>query len=152
MAQPANAPTYHRAVRTIRYDLLKELSIALAISFVLMLALAALLSSPDAGSVTIQSWSKADPVDFVTTANDELGGASLSANYGPPYNSGSGSVQSIGPISPQAWSGVHVNVDQPNDFVINPLKQAASSDSALSDAVNAWQSASSDQQGKWHDA
>jgi hypothetical protein len=152
MSQRAASPTYERGVRTVRYDLLKELTIAMAISFVLILGLAVLLSSPDVGSVTIQSWSKADPVDFVTTANDELAGASLSANYGPPYNSGSGSVQSIGPISPQSWGGVHVNVDQPHDFVINPLAQAASNDAQLTQTIATWQGASADQQGKWHDA
>ena len=152
MSQRAASPSYQREVRTIPYDLLKELGIAMAISLVLVLALAIFLSSPDVGSVTIQSWSKADPVDFVTTANNELAGASTSANYGPPYNSGSGSVQSIGPISPQSWAGVHVNVDQPNDYVINPLKQAASSDSELNSAIGSWQAASADQQAKWHDA
>jgi hypothetical protein len=152
MSQRAASPTYERGVRTVPYDLLKELAIAMAISFVLILGLAAFLSSPDVGSVTIQSWSKADPVDFVTTANDELAGQSGSAQYGPPYNNGSGAVQSVGPISPQTWGGVHINVDQPNDFVINPLKQAASNDAQLTQAIVAWQGASADQQGKWHDA
>jgi hypothetical protein len=152
MTQRAAGQAYERTVRTIPYDLLKEVSIALAISFLLILGLAVFLSSPDVGSVTIQSWSKADAVDFVTTANDELAGQSASATYGPPYNNGSGAVQSIGSISPQAWAGVHVNVDQPNDFVINPLKQAASTDSQLTDAISTWSSASADQQGKWHDA
>lgn len=152
MSQRATTPVSERGVRTIPYDLLKELSIALAISFVVMVGLAAFLSSPDVGSVTIQSWAKADPVDFVTTANDELAGQSLSAQYGPPYNNGTGSVQAAGPISPQTWAGVHINVDQPNDFVINPLKQAASNDAQLTADINSWQSASADQQGKWHDA
>jgi hypothetical protein len=152
MSQRAIRPSAAQAVRTVPYDLLKELSIALAITFLLMTALAALLSSPDVGSVTIQSWSKADPVDFVTTANDELAGQSLSAQYGPPYNNNSGSVQSAGPISPQSWAGVHINVDNANDFVINPLKQAAGTDAQLSTDMTAWQSASADQQGKWHDA
>ena len=151
MSQRTTMPASERGVRTIPYDLLKELSIALAISFVLMLALAAVLSSPDVGSVTIQSWAKADPVDFVTTANDELAAQSASAQYGPPYNNGSGAVQSIGPFSPQTWGGVHVNVDQPNDFVINPLKQAASSDGQLASSISTWQAASADQQGAWHD-
>ncbi|HEY9286775.1 MAG TPA: cytochrome B6, partial [Candidatus Dormibacteraeota bacterium] len=152
MGRTAPGSSYKAGVRTVPYDLIKELAIAMGISLVLILGLAIFLSSPDVGSVTIQSWSKADPVDFVTTANNELGGASLSANYGPPYNGGSGSVQSVGPISPQSWGGVHVNVDNPNDYVINPLKQAASSDSQLAAAISTWQSASADQQGKWHDA
>jgi hypothetical protein len=141
-----------RGIRTVPYDLVKEIAIAMAISLVLILALAIVLSSPDVPSVTIQSWSTSDPADFVTTANSELAGASLSANYGPPYNGGSGSVQSIGPISPQAWAGIHLNIDQPSDYVINPLKQAASGDTQLTAAISSWQAASADQQGKWHDA
>lgn len=139
-------------VRTVPYDLIKEIAIAMAVSLVVILGFAIFLSSPDVPSVTIQSWSTSDPVDFVTTANDELAGASTTANYGPPYNNGTGSVQSIGPISPQSWAGVHANVDQPHDFVINPLKQAAASDSQVTAAIGSYEGASADQQGKWHDA
>jgi hypothetical protein len=152
MSQRATSPSDEGSVRSVPYDLLKELAIAMAVSLVLILALAIVLSSPDVDSVTIQSWAKGDPVDFVTTANNELAAASLSANYGPPYNTGNGSVQSIGPISPQSWAGVHINIDQPNDYVINPLEQAASSNATLKDAITTWQAASTDQQGKWHDA
>jgi len=144
--------TFERGVRTVRYDLLKELAIALAVSLVVVLGLAVFLSSPDAPSVTIQSWAQADPVDFTTTANDELAGQSPTANYGPPYNQGTGSVQSIGPFSPQSWAGVHLNVDQPHDFVMNPLKQAASNDTVLSGEISTYTGASAAQQGKWHDA
>jgi hypothetical protein len=139
-------------VRTVPYDLLKEIAIAMVVSLLVILGFAIFLSSPDVPSVTIQSWSAADPVDFVTTANNELAGASTTANYGPPYNNGSGSVQSIGPISPQSWAGVHANVDQPHDFVINPLKQAAANDSQVMAAIGTYEAASADQQGKWHDA
>jgi len=141
-----------QGVRTVRYDLLKELAIAMVVSLLVILGLAIFLSSPDVPSVTIQSWAQADPVDFTTTANDELAGTSVTASYGPPYNSGTGSVQSWGPFSPQSWAGVHVNVDQPNDFVLNPLKQAASNDAALAGEISTYGAATADQQGKWHDA
>jgi hypothetical protein len=144
--------TSEQGVRTIPYDLLKEIAIAMAVSLIVILGLAFFLSSPDVPSVTIQSWAQADPVDFTTTANDELAGTSVTASYGPPYNQGTGSVQSIGPISPQSWAGVHVLVDQPNDFVINPLKQAASNDTQLAGQISTYQAASADQQTKWHDA
>src|SRR5438270_5500885 len=139
-------------VRTVPYDLIKEIAIAMVVSLVVILGLAVFLSSPDVPSVTIQSWSTSDPVDFVTTANDELAGASTTANYGPPYNNGSNAVQSIGPVSPQAWGGVHATVDQPHDFVINPLKQAAGNDSKLGDDVNVYESASAGPPAKCHDA
>ena len=152
MAQLSPGQDDQRGIRTVPYDLVRELAIAAAVSLVLILALAVAFSSPDVPSVTIQSWSKSDPVDFVTTANDELAGASATANYGPPYNNGSNAVQSIGPVSPQAWGGVHATVDQPHDFVINPLKQAAGNDSKLGDDVNVYESASAGQRAKWHDA
>jgi hypothetical protein len=141
-----------QGVRTIKYDLLKEIAIAMVVSLVVIVGLAFFLSSPDVPSVTIQSWAQADPVDFTTTANDELAGSSVTASYGPPYNQGTGSVQAIGPFSPQAWAGVHASVDQPTDFVINPLKQAASNDTQLAGEISTYQAASADQQGKWHDA
>src|SRR6202521_4868073 len=141
-----------QSVRTIPYDLLKEIAIAMVASLIVILALAIFLSSPDVPSVTIQSWAQADPVDFTTTANDELAWQSVTANYGPPYNHGTGSVQSIGPFSPQSWAGVHANVDQPHDFVTNPLKQAASNDTTLGALITAYEAASADQQTKWHDA
>jgi hypothetical protein len=65
--------------RTVRYDLLKELTVALGIIGILMFVLAGVLSSPDVKPDTIQRWSQDDPVGFVTTATNELAGASLSA-------------------------------------------------------------------------
>jgi hypothetical protein len=152
ISQRSAGQAYDQGVRTIKYDLLKEIAIAMVASLVVILGLAILLSSPDVPSVTIQSWAQADPVDFTTTANDELAGSSVTASYGPPYNQGTGSVQAIGPFSPQSWAGVHASVDQPTDFVINPLKQAASNDAQLAGQISTYQAASADQQGKWHDA
>ena len=152
ISEPVRMRSDEPEARSVPYDLIKEIAIAMVVSVVVILGLAIFLSSPDLPSVTIQSWSTSDPVDFVTTANDELAGASTTANYGPPYNNGTGSVQSVGPISPQSWAGVHANVDQPHDFVINPLKQAAGNDSALMAAISTYEAASAEQQGKWHDA
>lgn len=140
---------YYRGVRTIPYDLLKELALALAGSLVLVVVLSAVLSSPDVPPVTIQSWAQNNPVDFVTTATNELAGQTTSAQYGPPYNSGSSSVQSLGPLSPQAWAGVRQPVDQPNDFVINPLKLASVGDAALTAALSDFQAASDKQKSDW---
>ena len=152
MSERSAGQSYQQGVRTVPYDLLKEIAIAMAASLVVILGLAIFLSSPDVPSVAIQSWAQADPVDFTTTANDELAGQSVTASYGPPYNNGTGSVQSIGPFSPQSWAGVHASVDQSNDFVISPLKQAASNDTQLAGEISTYQAASADQQGKWHDA
>lgn len=145
----AGQADYYRGVRTIQYDLLKELALALAGSLVLVVVLSAVLSSPDVPPVSIQSWAQNNPVDFVTTATNELAGQTTSAQYGPPYNSGSSSVQSLGPLSPQAWAGVRQPVDQPNDFVINPLKLASVGDAALTAALSDFQAASDKQKSDW---
>ena len=61
-------------------------------------------SSPDVPSVTVQSWARVAPADFLATAASELNGTSETATYGPPYNNGTGSVQSL-LFSPAAWPG-----------------------------------------------
>jgi len=132
---------YFRGVPTIPYDLLKELAIALIASLALIVLLAALLSSPDVKPETVQTWATNDPVDFVTTATSELSGATVTANYGPPYNSGTGSIQGFGPITPQSWFGVHQPVDPPNDFVLTPLKIASAGNADLAAALDTYNKA-----------
>jgi hypothetical protein len=148
-ASKVDKKTYYRGVAMIPYDLLKEVTIAIVGVLGLVLVLSAVLSSPDVPSVTLQSWSKADPVDFMTTASAELAGSTVVAAYGPPYNSGSGSVQSWGPLTPQQWAGVHIPINAPNDFVLQPLTQATAGDAELTSALSTYQGASSDQQQKW---
>jgi hypothetical protein len=148
-ASKVDKHTYYRGVAMAPYDLLKEVTIALVGVLGLVLVLSAVLSSPDVPSVTLQSWAKADPVDFVTTASAELAGSTVVASYGPPYNSGSGSVQSWGPLAPQQWAGVHIPINAANDFVLQPLTQATAGDAQLATALGAYQAASSDQQQKW---
>lgn len=142
---------YYRGVRMVPYDLVKELVIALGVVGVIALGTAAILSSPDAAPVTIAAWSQSDPVDFVTTATGELGGTTTSAGYGNPYNS-NGPGQQWGPVAPQKWFGTRIPIDSANTFVIQPLQVAASSNKDLATALDTWQKASSDQQGKWLDS
>ncbi|MEA2656817.1 MAG: hypothetical protein QOI23_2182 [Chloroflexota bacterium] len=143
---------YYRGVRMAPYDLLKELGLALAAVAVLAVILSAFLSSPDVPPVTIATWSQSDPVDFVTTATGELAGTTTSAGYGQPYNSTADAYQRWGPIAPQAWFGVHIPVDSANAFVIEPLKRASFSNTALGAALAAWQGAKATQQTAWLDA
>ncbi|MGA8016916.1 MAG: hypothetical protein WCB85_13460 [Candidatus Dormiibacterota bacterium] len=140
---------YYRGVRTAPYDLIKELTIALGGLFVVILVLSAVLSSPDIPSVTIRSWATADPVDFVTTAASELAGSSTTGDYGPPYNTGSGSLQTLGPVAPEQWAGVHVAINTPVDFVLQPLSESAVADQQLTTALGTYDAASSDQQQQW---
>jgi hypothetical protein len=148
----ATQDEYYRGIRSVPYDLVKELVIALAGVAIVTIAVAAILSSPDEPPVTIASWSQGDAVDFVTTATGELAGTTTSAGYGQPYNSTADAAQTWGPIAPQVWFGERIPIDSANTFVIEPLQRAAFSNSDLDSALKTWQSASSDDQAKWTDA
>ena len=143
---------YYRGIPTIPYDLVKELAIALIAMLALIVVLAALLSSPDVKPETVQSWASNDPVDFVTTATGELSGSTVAANYGAPYNSGSGSVQGFGFLSPQSWLGVHQPVDAANDFVLNPLKVASTANADLAAALDTYTKADDKTRQGWLDS
>jgi hypothetical protein len=147
-----NQEDYFRGVPTIPYDLVKELAIAMVAILVLVLVLTIALSSPDVKEVTVQSWATSDPIDFVTTATGELAGTTISADYGAPYNGGSGSVQSFGPISPQAWFGVHQPVDSANDFVLIPLKVHAAGTTDLAPALDSYSKADDKTRQGWLDS
>ena len=133
------------------YDLVKEASIALGVVLALTVVLAVLFSSPDLKPSTIQSWSRSDPVDFVTTATTELDGSSASGSYGPPYNRASGSVQHAWFLHLQRWLGVSHPINTARDFVLGPLR-AIPGQPALQAAVTSYQAASSAQQTSWTSA
>ena len=148
LGQQVSQEEYYRGVRMVPYDLVKELFLALAGLGILVLVLAAAFSSPDVPTVTIQQWANADPVDFVTTATGELAGTTTSAGYGAPYNS-AGGEQSWGPVAPQVWFGQRLPIDSANDFVLQPLSYAATSDPDLTAALGTWKTTASDQQQTW---
>jgi hypothetical protein len=141
-----------RPARTVPYDLVKELAIALAGTLVLVVVLAAVLSSPNVPSVTIQSWAQKQPVDLVTTATGELAGTTVSSGYGAPYNDGSGAVQSLGFFSPQAWAGVRLPADSAQDFVLKPLQSASTGNPLLAAALTRYNGAGDSQRQAWLDA
>jgi hypothetical protein len=126
---------------TRRYDIVKEATIASVISLVLVVLLATLLSSPDAPPVTVASWAKVAPADFMATAASELAGTSETATYGPPYNHTSGSSQRI-IVSWQLLAGVRQPIDAAQTFVLSPLAVLAPTDDSLSRALATYRSAS----------
>jgi hypothetical protein len=136
---------------TRRYDILKEGTIAMAVVLALTFGLAGLLSSPDVPPVTIATWAKLAPADFLATAASELNGTSETATYGPPYNHSTGSVQTLF-VTPQNWPGVTQPVDAAQDFVIAPLARLAPTDPAVAAALAAYRSAPASQQLKWANA
>jgi cytochrome b/b6/petB-like protein len=131
-----------------RYDILKEGTIAAVIVLALTVGLAGLLSSPDVPPVTIATWARLAPADFLATAASELNGTGEAAAYGPPYNNQDGSVQKL-LFSPQTWFGVTQPVNAAQDFVIGPLATLATADPAIAAPLAAYKAATAAQQLKW---
>ena len=104
------------------YDLVKELCLAVGVIALLAVLLTVLLSSPDDRSSTIAQWSHELPADFATTAAAELNETSDTAEYGPPYNHSSGSVQHFLFLHPQRWFGVSHPINTADDYVVKPLE------------------------------
>jgi Cytochrome b(N-terminal)/b6/petB len=136
---------------TRRYDILKEGTIATAIILALTFVLAGVLSSPDVPPVTIATWARVAPADFLGTAASELNGTSETATYGPPYNTQSGSVQRL-LFAPQTWPGVTQPVNAAQDFVIGPLTTLARTDPAVAAPLATYQAAPAAQQLAWANA
>ncbi len=136
---------------TRRYDIIKEASVATLVAVVLVVALAALLSSPDVPPLSIATWARVAPADFVGTAASELDGTSETATYGPPYNTGSGSTQRI-VFSPETIVGVRQHIAAAQTFVLSPLEKIAPSNPALAAALSRYNVASPATQGSWDNA
>lgn len=133
------------------YDIIKEATIAVVVVAILSVVLAVVFSSPDKRAVTLKEWATAQPVGFVDIALSELDGTSTSATYGPPYNHGTGSVQSLGPVSIQKLFGVRIPIDPMTSFVIAPLS-ALPSTPTLTDALDRYTSASASVRAAWEKA
>jgi hypothetical protein len=108
---------------------------------------AAVFSSGDEHPLTLQSVAQSDPVGFTTVSLAELNGTSVIADYGPPYNSGTGSVQSVGPVSLQQLAGVRNPIDTAQVYVYGPLATIDSPD--VRNAVAMYKAASAQQQNTW---
>jgi hypothetical protein len=145
----ADAAPWRGATR--RYDILKEGTIAAVVVLALTLGLAGLLSSPDIPPVTIATWARLAPADFLATAASELSGTSETATYGPPYNSQTASSQRL-LFSPATIVGVRQPVNAAQDFVTGPLATLATADPAIAAPLAAYKGAPAAQQLKWANA
>ena len=133
---------------TVRYDLLKEVTVCFIVVALLTVGFSIVFGSPDVKPVTLKSWSTADPVDFVQTAITELAGTSPTATYGPPYTTTPGVSQKLGPISLETIPGDRLHIDTTQDFVIHPLLTLPD-EPALDQAVATYESASTTTQQRW---
>jgi hypothetical protein len=133
------------------YDLVKELCIAVGVVLLLVVLLTVLFSSPDDKPSTITQWSQQKPADFVTTAVTQLNGTSGTAEYGPPYNHESGSVQHFLFLHPQRWFGVSHPIDTAQDYVLGPL-ETIPNDPSLTAALAQYKAAPEKQKKEWGEA
>jgi hypothetical protein len=134
-----------------RYDILKEGTIAAVVVLALTLGLAGLLSSPDVPPVTIGTWARLAPADFLATAASELDGTSETATYGPPYNNQTANAQRL-LLSPATIVGVRQPVSAAQDFVIGPLATLARTDPGIAAPLATYRTATAAQQLKWASA
>jgi hypothetical protein len=158
-----------------RYDLIQEGIIAVVVIAVLLVGLNVLFGSPLVHSVSFQNWANATPEDFVWTTLTELTGTSETATYGPPYNvgtvalnidpkisqvgdgvavypTGPSQAQNLGPLAPQAWAGVTIPVNPPDDLVLKPLAAFATLNPETQQALTTWNNASLAGKSKWSNA
>jgi len=108
-------------------------------------------SSPDERSSTIAQWSHELPADFATAAAKELNETSPTAEYGPPYNHNSHSVQHFVFLHPQRWLGVSHPINTAEDYVIKPL-QTVTNDPTLQSALAEYKAAAQKQKKEWSEA
>jgi quinol-cytochrome oxidoreductase complex cytochrome b subunit len=148
-AAAADAAEWHGPTR--RYDIAKEATAASVVALVLVVLLAGLLSSPDEPPVTVATWAKIAPADFLATAASELAGTSKTATYGPPYTHASGSVQRIG-VSWQLLAGVRQPIDPAQTFVLSPLSKISPTDRPLARLLGRYREASPSRRTAWAQA
>ncbi len=141
---------YFAGIRMAPYDLLREVAVAGVAVLLLVVILAGVFSSPDDKPLTMQSVAQSDPLGFVTVSLSELAGSSGLAQYGQPYNTGSSSVQSVGPISPQQLAGVSIPIDTAQVYVLGPLTTVQNP--AEIAALQTFNAATADQQTTWETA
>jgi len=133
------------------YDLVKELFIAVGVIGLLAVLLTIAFSSPDDKSSTIAQWSHELPANFATAASKELAQTSPIAEYGPPYNHSSGSVQHFLLLHPQRWLGVSHPINTADDYVVKPL-ETVPNDPALQSALAEYKAAPEKQKKEWSEA
>jgi hypothetical protein len=140
---------YLRGVPLMPYDLLREGLTALLIVALVVVALAAIFSSPDYPPVRSEDVARLQPVAYLKTSASFLAGTSGIDGYGPPYTNDTANAQSVFGLAPASWFGVRIPLDPAQDFVLKPLGHAAALDPALNDALSSYTDASSDQQAAW---
>lgn len=131
--------------RLVPEDFVKHLMSTLVIVVVLVLAAALAFSVPEAQPLTIKGYAEAHPVAFEQVALRALDGQGRIANYGPPYNHGTGNVES----GIQQMVGILHPVNAAQDFILKPLTMAAQVNPAIRAPLAQFEHASPKLQATW---
>ncbi len=134
--------------RYVPADFVKHLMGTTLVVAVLTAVLSGVFHEPVRPALKINTYATTHPKGFLTLALGDLNGTGTIANYGPPYNHGTGSVQDF----VQKWIGVIHPVYPREDFVLKPLGYAAHLDPSLAPALKQFTHASSAQQRRWEKA
>ncbi|MCY0898476.1 MAG: cytochrome B6 [Firmicutes bacterium] len=131
--------------RMVPEDFVKHLFSTLAIVVAVVLLASIFFKLPEKQPLTIKGYSTAHPIQFEEVVLRALDGQGQIANYGPPYNHGTGNLESF----LQQWAGILHPINAATDFVVKPLKMAESVNPAITPALNAFEHASKAQQALW---
>ncbi len=140
---------YQQGVPQKSYDLIREGLLILLVVVVVIVVLAGVFGSPDYPTVTGQAVATDQPIAFLKTSTGILSGDSSLQEYGPPYTNNNENAQRLVGIAPSTWFGVTHPIDATQDLVIKPLERVALFRSDVSQALDIYQKASSDQQSAW---
>lgn len=126
-------------------DFVKHLLTTLAVVAGLVLVAALLFGVPEQPPLTVQGYATQHPVTFEEVALRALDGQGRIANYGPPYNHGTGNVES--PI--QTAVGILHPVNASQDFILHPLKMASAVNPAITPVLTRFEQATPAQKARW---
>ena len=126
-------------------DFMKHLVSTLGIIVILVFVLAAVFGVPEKPPLTIRGYATTHPVAFERMATCDLNGQGEIANYGPPYNEGTGYVES----QLQKISGIWHPINAEQDFILKPLTMTASINLQIVPALRTFETASRAQQVTW---
>lgn len=131
----------------VRADFLKHLAGTTLVVAVLTVGLSLIFREPVRPALHIRTVATTTPLMFEKVAIGDLTGTGSIATYGPPYNNGTGSVQS--PL--QKLVGVIHPVNPAQDFILKPLGMVAVLNPQVAAALSAWHAATVGQREAWAD-
>ncbi len=140
---------YFKDIPMKPYDLLKEGLIVLSIITVIVIILAAVFSSPDYPTVRGEDVAKRQPIAYLRTSANTLGGFSGIQTYGPPYTKNYDNAQRVFGIAPANLPGVTIPINAEVDFVLKPLERVAVLNKGVDSALKTYKSATPAQQQVW---